>query len=754
MNTLKRCLISSVAVMLSCNMMFLNANPLDIANNSNSQIEVSADTDVYTILDDSTFNNNELSYYFANSSSPNYDYMQVNSDGTISRIVYDSTNNEVVIETYSTDFKLLSTNKVSAELDIWGTFYSGSEYNFCVFGKSNQDELEENEVVRIVKYSKDWQRLDSVSLYGCNTQTPFVAGRPRLSEHDGKLYLHASHRMFKSSDGYNHQANMDFYLNIDDMSVFYEQYGVSNISTGYVSHSFDQYIKTDDNYAYTLDLGDAYPRCVAVVQRNLEGSAINNISLLDIHGNIGDNFTGVSLGGFELSADNCISVGNSISQTEDANTSVRNIFLSITGKDLSFNNTLWLTNFTDKNMVSIPKLVKIDDNTFIAMWNEFGDENKAHLVKLDGKGNILQDVTIDNVTVSDCDPVVVGNQIVWYSGTNVYSEEDYSYTNKSVLYHIDYDDLSKYGENTSNKDALKGDFNLDKSVDEKDIQDAYSYALGMTDKLDFTITPTAVSNIDLNGNGKVELDDVLKLSRYIDGLDNSLEFETSTVDTCNTKISIGEIYLKRSDLNIVDESTQSEVTVKVPIKVSNNVGFNLAELKYSISSWGYWGDMTEESSPHFANTDNILSITSNSIDTNSIQGIASDKKIIFLDASNSYSKNGDMFYLDLVLPAGWNVEWPININLQDGYLMDSEYNKYTPTLISGRVKVVDDSQPLGDCTGDGTVGTVDLLALKMYLLGMDSHVDSYSADVNQDGYINVLDLLKLKRYLLGLIDTL
>ena len=347
MNTLKRCLISSVAVMLSCNMMFLNANPLDIANNSNSQIEVSADTDVYTILDDSTFNNNELSYYFANSSSPNYDYMQVNSDGTISRIVYDSTNNEVVIETYSTDFKLLSTNKVSAELDIWGTFYSGSEYNFCVFGKSNQDELEENEVVRIVKYSKDWQRLDSVSLYGCNTQTPFVAGRPRLSEHDGKLYLHASHRMFKSSDGYNHQANMDFYLNIDDMSVFYEQYGVSNISTGYVSHSFDQYIKTDDNYAYTLDLGDAYPRCVAVVQRNLEGSAINNISLLDIYGNIGDNFTGVSLGGFELSADNCISVGNSISQTEDANTSVRNIFLSITGKDLSFNNTLWLTNFTD-----------------------------------------------------------------------------------------------------------------------------------------------------------------------------------------------------------------------------------------------------------------------------------------------------------------------------------------------------------------------------------------------------------------------
>lgn len=754
MNTLKRCLISSVAVMLSCNMMFLNANPLDIANNSNSQIEVSANTDVYTILNDSTFNNNELSYYFANSSSPNYDYMQVNSDGTISRIVYDSTNSEVVIETYSTDFKLLSTNKVSAELDIWGTFYSGSEYNFCVFGKSNQDELEENEVVRIVKYSKDWQRLDSVSLYGCNTQTPFVAGRPRLSEHDGKLYLHASHRMFKSSDGYNHQANMDFYLNIDDMSVFYEQYGVSNISTGYVSHSFDQYIQTDDNYAYTLDLGDAYPRCVAVVQRNLEGSAINNISLLDIYGNIGDNFTGVSLGGFELSADNCISVGNSISQTEDANTSVRNIFLSITGKDLSFNNTLWLTNFTDENMVSIPKLVKIDDNTFIAMWNEFGDENKAHLVKLDGKGNILQDVTIDNVTVSDCDPVVVGNQIVWYSGTNVYSEEDYSYTNKSVLYHIDYDDLSKYGEDTSGKDNLKGDFNLDKSVDEKDIQDAYSYALGMTDKLDFTITPTAVSNIDLNGNGKVELDDVLKLSRYIDGLDDSLEFKTSTIDSCNTKISISDVYVRRSQVDIQDEVTTSEITVKIPVRISNNIGFNLAKVDFEISSWGYWGYMTEESSPHFANTDHVMSITSNNIDSSKIQGNSLNNSVVFLDDSNTYSVNGDMFYLDLVLPAGWNVEWPIYISINDCYLMDSSYNKYTPKLAKGKIEVIGDGLQLGDCTSDGTISTVDLLALKMYLMGMDVYINPFSSDINQDGYINILDLLKFKRYLLGLIDTL
>lgn len=754
MNTLKRCLISSIAVMLSCNMMLLNTTSLGIVKNINSQVEVSADSDLYTPIDDSLFIENILRPSFSNTSYANKSYLQYNDDGTISRIVYDLINNEVVIETYSTDFKLLSTNKILAELNIWGAFYSGSKYNFCVFGQSNVDESKEKEVVRIVKYSKDWQRLDSVSLYGCNTETPFASGRPRLTEHDGKLYLHTSHRMFQSSDGFNHQASMDFFLNIDDMSTFYQQYDVSNIGFGYVSHSFDQYVQADDNYLYTLDLGDAYPRCVALVRRDLDGSAIDNTSVLDIVGNVGDNFTGVSLGGFELSKNNCISVGNSISQTEDSNTSVRNVFLSVTGKDLSYNNVLWLTDFTDESMVSIPKLVKIDDDTFIAMWNEFGSTKKTHVVKVNGNGNILQDVLIDGVVVSDCDPIVAGNQLVWYCGTDEYSEDEGLYVEKSVMYHIDYDDLSKYGEDTSGKDNLKGDFNLDKSVDEKDIQDAYSYALGMTDKLDFTITPTAVSNIDLNGNGKVELDDVLKLSRYIDGLDDSLEFKTSTIDSCNTKISISDVYVRRSQVDIQDEVTTSEITVKIPVRISNNIGFNLAKVDFEISSWGYWGTVTEENYPHFANTDHVMSITSNNIDSSKIQGNSLNNSVVFLDDSNTYSVNGDMFYLDLVLPAGWNVEWPINISINDCYLMDSSYNKYTPKLAEGKIEVIGDGLQLGDCSSDGTISTVDLLALKMYLMGMDVYINPFSSDINQDGYINILDLLKFKRYLLGLIDTL
>ena len=538
------------------------------------------------------------------------------------------------------------------------------------------------------------------------------------------------------------------------MSTFYQQYDVSNIGFGYVSHSFDQYVQADDNYLYTLDLGDAYPRCVALVRRDLDGSAIDNTSVLDIVGNVGDNFTGVSLGGFELSKNNCISVGNSISQTEDSNTSVRNVFLSVTGKDLSYNNVLWLTDFTDESMVSIPKLVKIDDDTFIAMWNEFGSTKKTHVVKVNGNGNILQDVLIDGVVVSDCDPIVAGNQLVWYCGTDEYSEDEGLYVEKSVMYHIDYDDLSKYGEDTSGKDNLKGDFNLDKSIDEKDVQSAYLYALGAKDKLDFTIPPTALSNMDLNNDGKIGLDDVLKLSRYVKGLDDSLEFKTSTIDSCNTKISISDVYVRRSQVDIQDEVTTSEITVKIPVRISNNIGFNLAKVDFEISSWGYWGTVTEENYPHFANTDHVMSITSNNIDSSKIQGNSLNNSVVFLDDSNTYSVNGDMFYLDLVLPAGWNVEWPIYISINDCYLMDSSYNKYTPKLAKGKIEVIGDGLQLGDCTSDGTISTVDLLALKMYLMGMDVYINPFSSDINQDGYINILDLLKFKRYLLGLIDTL
>ena len=44
------------------------------------------------------------------------------------------------------------------------------------------------------------------------------------------------------------------------MEVLYSAYEVANVLTGYVSHSFDQYITVDDGEIVALDQGDAYPQ--------------------------------------------------------------------------------------------------------------------------------------------------------------------------------------------------------------------------------------------------------------------------------------------------------------------------------------------------------------------------------------------------------------------------------------------------------------------------------------------------------------
>ena len=88
-----------------------------------------------------------------------------------------------------------------------------------MFGQANPNDSDEEEVMRIVKYSKDFQRIGEVSVYGANTNIPFEAGSLRMTETAGKLYIHTCHEMYTDSDGLNHQANMTFVINENDMSV-------------------------------------------------------------------------------------------------------------------------------------------------------------------------------------------------------------------------------------------------------------------------------------------------------------------------------------------------------------------------------------------------------------------------------------------------------------------------------------------------------------------------------------------------------
>ena len=72
--------------------------------------------------------------------------------------------------------------------------------------------------------------------------------------------------MYTSADGLNHQANMTFQVNFTTapMTVTDKQYTVYNTSTGYARHSFNQFIRVENNKILAIDHGDAYPRSIVL----------------------------------------------------------------------------------------------------------------------------------------------------------------------------------------------------------------------------------------------------------------------------------------------------------------------------------------------------------------------------------------------------------------------------------------------------------------------------------------------------------
>ena len=96
---------------------------------------------------------------------------------------------QIIVETYNSDFQLLESRTMALELPLWGGFYAGADYNFLVFGQENPSENDNTEVIRVVKYDKEWNRLGQASLRGANTTAPFEAGALRMDEYEGYLYV-------------------------------------------------------------------------------------------------------------------------------------------------------------------------------------------------------------------------------------------------------------------------------------------------------------------------------------------------------------------------------------------------------------------------------------------------------------------------------------------------------------------------------------------------------------------------------------
>ena len=389
-------------------------------------------------------------------------YLFETSDKCFNRVEYNK--DHVIIEKISQAGTITSRKTITPELPKWGGFYAGANNYYMVWGQNNLEESNNAEVMRVVKYSKDWNRISSCSIYGANTYEQFRHGTLRIDEVNGQLIIHCSHTMYKIEDNLNHQANMTFVINESNMTVSSQFYNRGGISQGYASHSFNQFVKAEGNVLYRVDHGDADPtRGIAITKSNI--STITNCSYNNIfraNGTSGYNATGISVGGFELSEHNGIVVGNSIDQNVSpwAASGQRNVFVSIVSKENLGAETKWITTYPKDSgiTVRVPILIRIDNSKFVIMWEEVGLNKviSTKIATINENGAILTGVKNINVRLSDCQPIIASNgNITWYYTDNC----------SPIIYSLNPDDLSLSQDQTSLfEKEVKWDYNTDNAT--------------------------------------------------------------------------------------------------------------------------------------------------------------------------------------------------------------------------------------------------------------------------------------------------
>ena len=385
-----------------------------------------------TILSGRTTDNASDNHYNTWSSVTN-SYLVQNSDETLTRL--ENTSSGIVVENYSADGKkLISQRTISKELNVFGGFYSGKDYNYLVFGQNNTAESDSKEVVRVVKYTKSWSKVNSCSISGVNTTKPFSAGSLRMEEAGGKLYVYTCHEMYADSDGIHHQANMLFTIDESSMSLTDSMYDVSNLTDGYVSHSFNQFIKVDESgkYIYRVDHSESSNYTMNGSYLSVNGITLTkykadgkstavSVSIPVKFDMNKSNYTGASIGGFELGSGNCL-----IAYAKDVSSSckTRNVYISVTDELFNGTQNIALTNYGTSSKVTCrnPQLIKINDNLFLVMWEEYNSSTGKTATKtmtVDSNGKTVTKAISHSFGLSDCQPVVCSDGMVkWYVTNN------------------------------------------------------------------------------------------------------------------------------------------------------------------------------------------------------------------------------------------------------------------------------------------------------------------------------------------------
>lgn len=360
----------------------------------------------------------------------------VSTDNGYTRIFYDG--NLISLENYDNEFNLQDKKALPLELPLWGGFYAGSDAYYLVEGQNNTAEDDTAEIIRVIKYDLNWNRLGFASvtgnpeLFGGEVRYPFHAGCVEMTEHNGILYIVTGHEGYvDDAVGQGHQGFL--MIEVDEQTM------TGKIVDCDLWHSFAQYITSRDSSLYVLEQSEG-SRYTKLSRYDLENKTKDSFSVLDYGGNR-DSVWAIpcyaSVDDMALSASNVLCLGTSIDQslydTYDSDDTSYNIYLTVTPiSNFTKESTTvkWLTDYNGGGKSFLgTKITKINDDRFMVSWEEYGSKGEAseddilsvstlHYVFINGNGDKISGEYTERISLSDCQPVVKDSKVVYYASND------------------------------------------------------------------------------------------------------------------------------------------------------------------------------------------------------------------------------------------------------------------------------------------------------------------------------------------------
>lgn len=353
---------------------------------------------------------------------------------------------------YDQNFNYINQKTIELPYTEWGGFYQGEDgYYYAAVGQTNEKQDNSKIVYSILKLDENFKEVGRCNITGAetNTRIPYDVGFARMTMDGTTLIVHTDRERYTSSDGLNHQSNITFMI---DSLTMRQSYVGALFPYNHVSHSFNQFVKMDGNNLIYVDHGDAYPRSV-VMQTHYNFSLygwndkygsrpyMNELDLINIVGEVGDNYTGTKVNGFELGTNNNLVAGVSIPHDSLTSSSLKtydekNVYVSLVSKDGVNSKLIWLTNYKSGGGISANNLrmVKISDNEFALIYQIVKNEPKntdsksysTGLIIIDSNGIVVKKKEYDLFYSCNTQPMYYDNSIVWIDSKN-YSSGYYWY---------------------------------------------------------------------------------------------------------------------------------------------------------------------------------------------------------------------------------------------------------------------------------------------------------------------------------------